>query len=499
MPEHYGNVGPSVREWLSNLGVKLFPYQETLFDFLCAVKEDGSPAYKELGNVTRRQVGKSEILVCFILYRLFFTERDPNKPLTPQTHVLSSLGQRSGGMLFERLVTLIESNPELSAMTHIKAYRGNEEVKITSGPRKGDRVVFNVRSANSGRGFGSVATLLLDESNSIDPAAYNSLSRTTATVDNAVTVYFGTVPSPAVDDMDHFRAIRDIGRRGESSTVAWCEWSGGPWDYAEAQALDLTDDQILIDSTPALGHLISWETVLADREKALLGSADVLDAWKREAVSIWPDDPEIEFQPPNSLDLDAFRDGEIDHSPDHYTGDWAVAISINRSGGTVHLHGATRYGENQFLLEPLGSYEKGAEVVDRLDDLMGKIRITSLVADAKNIEYFPLVHDYLTAKYHAEVPVTVTNFEAKNNDGLLVHHPIIRPADYVPNPAVADTLESVMEVAEYRTTGKGEFQRSYWTTDDEQNVQIEIIKSASMALYAIENAKVKKQTYSRGY
>lgn len=502
MPESYGTVGPSAREWLTGLGVNLFPYQEILFDFICTVKADGSPAYKKLGNCTRRQIGKSEILVCFILYRLFFTERDPNKPNTPLTHVLSSLGQRSGGMLFERLVTLIESNPELSAMTNVKAYRGAEEVKITSGPRKGDRIVFNVRSANSGRGFGSVATLLIDESNSITEASFNSLSRTTATVNNSVILYFGTVPSPEVDDMDIYRSVRDIGRRGDSGTVAWCEWSGGPWDYDEARALDVWDDQIIIDSTPALGYIISWETAEADREEALYGSESMQDAWRREAVSIWPNAAEIDYTPPNNLDMDAWRAGEVEHSPDNYTGPWAVALCVYRPLGTVAIHGATMYADGRVLLEDMGLYTKGVEVLNRLEDLRSKINIQVLCADTKNIEYFPQVHELLTDKYNQEVPVTVSNFEEKNNAGKLVHHPTLIKDKTLEDDRRADTLEKVMEVAEYRTSGKGEFERTYWGAqdgNDDQNVQIDIIKAASMALYAIENIKPKRKTYSYGY
>lgn len=138
---------------------------------------------------------------------------------------------------------------------------------------------FMARSNNTARGF-SPQRLIVDEAQECSEDTRQALLYTVSAQDNPQIVFTGTVPS-ARNNGEVWKSLRDRGRAGGDTTLAWLEWTPEP-------DADPRSDEAVEWSNPACPNRVSVETILAERNGAI--SDEAWAGYCRERLSIWPDD-----------------------------------------------------------------------------------------------------------------------------------------------------------------------------------------------------------------
>lgn len=261
-PPSTSTAGVEVVELAASVGLVLDPWQEHAVKVALAERPDGRWSAFEVGILVARQNGKGAILEAIELAALYlFGER----------LILHSAHEfKTAQEAFLRLKALIDNSDDLrKRVARVRTSHGEEGFEMIGG----QRLRFVARSRSSGRGF-SGDRLILDEAQELPRSAMGALLPTMSARPNPQVIYTGTVPG-ANNDSAHFASVRDRGRLGGDSSLAWLEWS--PGDEVE----DLDDLDAWAAANPALGHRITEETI--QRERNSLGEEE----FARERLSIW--------------------------------------------------------------------------------------------------------------------------------------------------------------------------------------------------------------------
>lgn len=253
-------------------------WQQIIIRMVLATK-GGRWAATECGFLVARQNGKGGVLEAIALWSLFIGGG--------QT-MWTAHEMKTNDEAYLRVVALIKANDELSAMV-AKWDGGGTGVHVVElkkdpslGAASGARLAFVARSKSSGRGF-SPTRIILDEAQELSVLALRALLYSTAAKKGRQLVFCGTVPDAAVNDCEVWTSVRDRGRKGESTRLAWAEWT--PKDSDDPQAvIDPESWENRRASNPSLGTLIEAETIDSEWEAA---QADI-DGFLRERMSVWP-------------------------------------------------------------------------------------------------------------------------------------------------------------------------------------------------------------------
>lgn len=465
--------------WLQAHGVNLLPWQLHVLTGLLSVKDNEMTwAYKSFGLLVARQQGKSELIVAYILLRFFlFNKRDPHKPRTPNQIVYTAQHARSGQDIFQRLASIIKMHDDLNEVVKTKEGKGSEEIIMRDGPNRGDIVKFLTRSPEAGRGT-STSVVIYDEAQDISQVSYRAISRTTTAAHNPVSIYLGTVPNEGVDDLDYFEAIRDAGRKGESKSIAWMEWSPVGSHDPEVE-IDPSELEVWKQTNPSLGHFVTLETIQEEWE----ANQRDIEGFLIERLSYWPARPQFEVGSSNDLDLELWHDNELEEplELDDKTS-WTIALSVGFRGSYSTLYGSVRLPDDSVYVEHLGTYPGKREVIERMKDLRGKLKVRAFVGDAKNLQ--GIVNDLIEesvkveAYTNQEVATAFETFEEHFNSGKISHP-----------PANIEFENEVLENAEVYESG-GQVKNRYWTSEDKE-LPLSIIKAMTLAVHAAKDPKLQ--------
>lgn len=248
------------------LGRPLLPWQEELAIRALELRPDGSYRFRTVIVQVARQNGKSEFSKLMALFKLFVDD------VGLVLGVAQDLGIAKE--VWEGALAIAQASDEFRPyLTKPRFTNGEQYFGITGGGRY--RISAATRSA--GRGL-SVDHLTLDEIREHrDFSAWSALSKTTNARPNAQTWAISNAG-------DRFSVVlnqlRDSALNGRNETIGLFEWSAP--DGAE-----LDDRDGWAQANPALGHLISEETIQSAldtdppavfRTEVLCQQVDVLDA-----------------------------------------------------------------------------------------------------------------------------------------------------------------------------------------------------------------------------
>jgi len=162
-------------------------------------------------------------------------------------------------------------------------------------------------------------------------------------------------------DSEVLRLLRDRGQRGDAPSLAYLEWSADP-------ALDITSDEAVYQSNPALGIRINREHV--EREREALTEPE----FKRERLGLWEEPDAVDGVLPveawlrlydqRSMPLDPVTFG-VDVSPD---GSASIASAGVREDGLLHV-------------EVVENRPGTSWVVDRVSELRSRWNPAAIVLD----------------------------------------------------------------------------------------------------------------------
>jgi hypothetical protein len=307
---------------------ELDPFQVTLVCITLA-SLGGRLAASEVGALIARQNGKGGWLEAVAIWSLFepylYGELDGRKNTTLWTaHELKTSDEA-----WARVKSLIEANSDLAAevVTWNGGLTGTHIIEL----RDGSRLIFLARSKSSGRGF-SPRRIIFDEAQELSALAFRAMMyATSAQGSRRQLIFAGTVPS-AENDAAIWTGVRDRGRSGKVSRLAWAEWTPEGSDDPRTPP-DPTDWKARAETIDE-----EWEAAQAD-----------LEGFMRERMSVWPGGSTGSFLFPRWAD----RAGETG-PPTAF----AVTCDLKRKG--LYLGGSD--GASLGVVTPKAFAESGAWV-----------------------------------------------------------------------------------------------------------------------------------------
>lgn len=271
-PQHRSEEsGREAIDLARSVGLHLDPWQELLVRLILAERDGNRYAAPEAAFLVSRQNGKGGVLEAIVLHGMYLVE----DPLTLWT----AHQTKTSFEAFQRVKGWIEGSSDLSRKVKaINNAHGEEGITLHTGVR----LRFLARSKKSGRGF-SPQRIIFDEAQELSKLAIEAMLPSMGAQSNWQAIYCGTVPGPENNDPEHWTRLRDRGRSGESSGLAWAEWSPeGSDDPVSAARIDLSNRKAWQAANPALGYRKSPETIGYWRD------ALDEDSFAREELSIWP-------------------------------------------------------------------------------------------------------------------------------------------------------------------------------------------------------------------
>jgi hypothetical protein len=264
---------------IGTCGQTLDPFQVLLVCITLATLS-GRLSASEVGGLVARQNGKGGWLEAVAIWSLFepylYGELEGRKNTTLWTaHELKTSDEA-----WARVKSLIEANSDLAAevVTWNGGLTGTHIIEL----RDGSRLIFLARSKSSGRGF-SPRRIIFDEAQELSALAFRAMMyATSAQGARRQLIFAGTVPS-LENDSAIWTGVRDRGRSGKVSRLAWAEWTPEGSDDPRTPP-DPEDWTARAWANPALGARILASTIDEEWEAA---QADI-EGFMRERMSAWP-------------------------------------------------------------------------------------------------------------------------------------------------------------------------------------------------------------------
>ena len=261
-PHVRANAWEDVTELAASYGLRLLDWQENVLEATMGERADGTWAAKHIGLCCPRQSGKGAVLEARALAGLLLFDE---KMIIHSAHEV-----RTAQLGFRRLKAYFENFDDLRRKVDSV---GNAVAREYIRLRSGQEVRFVTRSKSAIRGF-SADCLLLDEGQILDDLQWEACLFTVS-ARPAHQIWLVGTPPTSIEQGIVFHRFRNRGIDGKDHRLAWLEWSAPP-------DADLDDPQAWAMSNPALGTLISHDTILTERAAA----SD--EGFARERLGIWP-------------------------------------------------------------------------------------------------------------------------------------------------------------------------------------------------------------------
>jgi hypothetical protein len=277
VPEWVCSSGKDAIKLAAGCQLYLDPWEADVIIDGCGEREDGKWAAYEVGIDVPRQNGKGSILEVRELAGLFIFEEE-------RLLIHSAHEQATSSEHFRRLLTLIESNPDLDRKV-LRAPRGKGAEAIEL--RDGSRIMFKTRTGGGARGL-TGDLVVLDEAMILPDAMIAAIVPVMAARSiegNPQLWYTGS----AVDQQKHehgvtFARLRARGMKG-APRVAWFEWSVPGDDPDQVPDAIREDPNAWAQANPGMGIRIAAEHI-ANECGGALGPREF--AVERLGVGDWP-------------------------------------------------------------------------------------------------------------------------------------------------------------------------------------------------------------------
>ena len=370
-PDGVSSAGQEAIDLARMAGLDLDGWQQLLLDRALTERADGKWAAFEVAQVVPRQNGKGGVLEARELAALYLFSWE--RLIIHSAHQFDTSIEH-----FRRLLTLIESTPELDRrVRRVSRSHGEEGIELDNGKR----IRFRTRTKGGGRGFtGDV--VILDEAMILPEAMVGALIPTMSARPNPQLWYAGS----AVDQLHHdhglvLSRVRERGIRGDDQRLVYFEWSVGPPEGdTDPWTPDRVPDEVVFDrkawaeANPALGIRISEEHVAAESQ-AMPRREFIVE---RLGVGDWP----RTSGKTSIIDLAAWRalaDQKsamadpivlaFDVSPSRSVG--TIAAAGQRPGGGVHV-------------EIVDQVAGPARLADRIAGLINRHDVTAVWCDGRS-------------------------------------------------------------------------------------------------------------------
>jgi phage terminase large subunit-like protein len=288
---------------------KLMPYQEFVLKDMMAVNAKGSYRRKTSLLLISRQNGKSHLGRVRVIWGMFYGGE--------KKVIIMSANRATSLMLFREIAWIIESTPELKAMTKAIRYaNGGERIELLNGS------TLDVISDNSSSPRGRTADFLwIDEIREISEDGYKAAVPVTRARANAQTFLTSNAG-------DHFSSVLNglVERAKDYPPETF-----GYYEYSAPQycKIDITSDyfwkEAVAPSNPALGYIITKESI----EEAI--ATNPIEQTRTETLCQWIDSLQSPW--PHGV-LEETSDNTLEMAVGAYTV-FAFDVSPSRRNGSL--------------------------------------------------------------------------------------------------------------------------------------------------------------------
>lgn len=307
-PAYTATDGGDALKILQMGGIILDPWQADIMDDWMSLTKSKRWAARTCGVSIPRQNGKTALvqgraITGMLLY---------NEQVIYTAHL-----QKTATETFEEMRDFFEKPRLKKYVKDIKTALGREQIILTSGAR----IKFLARTRNGGRGqHGDL--LIFDEAQELDDDQQASFLPAISASLNPQTIAVGTPPGPQSPGVV-FRAIRQRALKGETESMAWCE-------YSVSEIGDTSDRARWAATNPAMGRRILESTIQGESEQM------PPDTFARERLGWWAPIIEKHIEPAIAPEIwDACSSDEP--KPEGKT---AYGIKFAADGSEVCLCGA---------------------------------------------------------------------------------------------------------------------------------------------------------------
>jgi phage terminase large subunit-like protein len=288
---------------------KLMPYQEFVLKDMMAVDKKNNYRRKTSLLLISRQNGKSHLGRVRVIWGMFYGGE--------KKVIIMSANRATSLMLFREIAWIIESTPELKAMTKAIRYaNGGERIELLNG------ATLDVISDNSSSPRGRTADLLwIDEIREISEEGYKAAVPVTRARANAQTFLTSNAG-------DHFSSVLNglVERAKDYPPETF-----GYYEYSAPQycKIDITSDYFwksaVAPSNPALGYTITKESI----EEAI--ATNPIEQTRTETLCQWIDSLQSPW--PHGV-LEETSDNTLEMAVGAYTV-FAFDVSPSRRNGSL--------------------------------------------------------------------------------------------------------------------------------------------------------------------
>jgi len=288
---------------------KLMPYQEFVLKDMMAVDKKNNYRRKTSLLLISRQNGKSHLGRVRVIWGMFYGDE--------KKVIIMSANRATSLMLFREIAWIIESTPELKAMTKAIRYaNGGERIELLNG------ATLDVISDNSSSPRGRTADLLwIDEIREISEDGYKAAVPVTRARANAQTFLTSNAG-------DHFSSVLNglVERAKDYPPETF-----GYYEYSAPQycKIDITSDYFwksaVAPSNPALGYIITKESI----EEAI--ATNPIEQTRTETLCQWIDSLQSPW--PHGV-LEETSDNTLEMAVGAYTV-FAFDVSPSRRNGSL--------------------------------------------------------------------------------------------------------------------------------------------------------------------